>query len=372
MKETLKENLKPVIFIVIVLVLSAISAYPQLKLGGRVVEVIDGKTCVIQLPAGKLTAVLQFIEVPDPEQPFHQTVKTHLGELVLDKIVEFRPRGVMEGKTVGQIYIKGVDVGQQMLRDGAAWYSVAEKNSQDEDESLVYQNNEGQAKTEKRGVWGVANLKPVWEFRAEKAAAQKRLENDELTRGAFITEMQNQSKKLARSQPAAAAAKVEMWADVGGASQFDQPLGFGGLRAGYDPKLRAGHISTPSIFLDFPGAGFLKPVESRLFYVYKGDKGNVEDSVYVVGFMVSSKNYMFVKSNALTLTADSQKFVIGKAKRFSHQDKTGAQELLVYRITRAQLMKLVKAEKILVQIGPYKGGITNESITFINNLLNAS
>ena len=167
MKESFKENIKPFIFIVIVLFLTAISAYPQRKFAGRVVEVVDGKTCVVELPSGKLTVVLQYIEVPDPEQPLHDTVKAHLTNLVLDKKIELMPLGVIKNRTIGRLYVKGVDVSQQMLRDGAAWYSVAERSGQDEDESLVYQDNENQARSEKRGVWGVADLKPVWEYRAE-------------------------------------------------------------------------------------------------------------------------------------------------------------------------------------------------------------
>src|SRR5690606_17613651 len=117
-----KESLVGAIFIVIVLILTAISAYPQRKFGGRVVEVIDGKTCVIELAAGRVTAVLQYIEVPEQEQPLYQEVKDHLQKLVLEKQVEFLPRIVMKDRTVGQLLVKGVDISQQMLRDGAAWY----------------------------------------------------------------------------------------------------------------------------------------------------------------------------------------------------------------------------------------------------------
>lgn len=370
MKKSFKENLLPTVFIVIVLILTAISAYPQRKFSGRVVEVIDGKTCVIEMPVGRLTAVLQYIEIPEPEQPLYQTVKDHLQKLILDKTVEFLPRGVMKDRTVGQILVKGVDVSQQMLRDGAAWYAMPEKSGQDETESLVYLDNEKQAKAEKRGVWGVKNLKPSWEFRAEQSALEQQKQQEAIRSATFVREMQNRNKTLAQRQKPAP--QVEMWADVGGASQFDQPLGIGGLRAGFDPVKQIGHISTPSIFLDFPDAGFLQKVDSRLFYIYKGDKSNIEDSVYVLGFVTTSKEYRFLKSNNLTVTADAQKVALGKARRFFRSNGAFVQELLLYKITRAQLMKIVKAEKIFVQIGSYKGGISSESLTFINNLLSAS
>ncbi len=363
--------LKPIIFIVIVLILTAISAYPQRKFGGRVVEVIDGKTCVIQMPGGKLTAVLQYIEIPDPEQPLYDTVKDHLQALVLDKPVEFLPRGVMFDKTVGQLLVRGVDVGQQMLRDGAAWYSIPEKNGQNEAEGLRYQDNETQAKAEKRGVWGVPDLKPAWEYRAEKEAFARQQQKEALEKIKFAKALKSQNRRLANPQQSVP--QAEMWADVGeGDSSFDQPMGLGGLRAGFDPARRLGHISTPSIFLDFPKVDFLRRMESRLFYFYKGDKANIEDSVYLVAFLATSKEYKFAKSNNLVITADSQKVVLGKARRLFRKNNSYVEELLVYKITRAQLMKIAKAETIGVQMGNLTGGISSDSLMFINNLLNAS
>jgi endonuclease YncB( thermonuclease family) len=371
MKKNIKENWKPVVLIVVTLVLTAISAHPQRKFAGRVVEVVDGKTCVIALPAGRVTAELQYIEIPDPDQPLYQSVKEHLQKLVLDKKVEFLPRGVMVDRTVGQVFVGGVDVSQQMLRDGAAWHSIPEKSGQDSTQSLVYQDNETQAKTEKRGVWGVPDMKPVWEFRIEQAALRQKQKEEEARRNSFVNDKQQARRKppLPKPQPAP---QAELWAEVGGASQYEQPLGFGGMRGGFDPASRRGHISTPGIFLDFPKADFLQNIESRLFYLYQGDKKNIEDGTYVVAFLATAKDFRFIKSNNLTITADAEKIALGKAKRFFRQNGSAVQELLLYKITRADLLKIVKAEKIGVQIANYKGGISSESLAYINNLLKAS
>lgn len=368
MKESLKENLKPLIFIVIVLVLTAISAYPQRKFAGKVVEVVDGRTCVIQLTSGKITAVLQYIEIPEPEQPLYKVVREHLQGLVLGKTVEFLPRIVMSDRTAGQLLVKGVDVSQQMLRDGAAWYSIPEQSGQDEAESLVYIDNEAQAKAEKRGVWGLAGLKPSWEFRVEQAAIRRKKDEEEAKRAAFLREMESRKKVPVRQQ---IAPQMEMWANVGGASEFDEPLSFGGLRAGYDPRLRIGHVSTPSIYLNFPKSDFMS-AETRAFYVYRGDKTNVEFSVYAVGILVRSKESRFIKSNDLIITADGQKISLGKARRYPFEESSSVVELLVYKISRAQLMKIAKAGKISVQVGIHKGAITADSLMYINNLLNLS
>jgi endonuclease YncB( thermonuclease family) len=333
-----------------------------------VTEVVDGRTCVIQLTSGKVTAVLQYIEIPEPEQPLYQAVREHLTKLVLGQTVEFLPRIVMKDRTAGQLLVKGVDVSQQMLRDGAAWYSIPEQSGQDPAESLVYIDNETQAKAEKRGVWSLAELQPSWEYRAEQAALQRRKDEEEAKRAAFLREMESRKKVPVRPQ---VMAQMEMWANVGGASEFDQPLGFGELRAGYDPRVRIGHISTPSLYLDFPNSDFLG-AETRAFYVYRGDKTNIEDSVYAVGVLVKSKGHRFIKSNNLIITADGQKISLGRARRFPYEQPSFVVELLVYKITRAQLMKIAKAEKISFQIGAHRGVISNSSLITLNNLLNVS
>lgn len=370
MKENIRENLKPIIFIVAVLVLSAISAFPQRALTGKIVEVIDGKTCVFQMPTSRITVILQYVEVPEADQPLHRAMKAHLEKLVLDKYIEFNPRTVLKEGTVGQVLIEGVDISQQLLRDGAAWYMVPEKDSQKADERALYETSEAQAKAEKRGVWGAENLKPWWVIRAERAALEKKLEEEAAKKAIKLNQPTSQTKTPVQSRKNAP--KTEMWADVGGATEFDQPLGVGGLRAGYNPTARVGHISTPSVYLDFPKADLLQPVESRLFFIYRGDKTKIEDSAYVVGFLTSAKEYKFAKTNSLTITADSQKINLGKARRYFQQDISSVKELLLYRITKAQLQKIIKAEKLSVQIGGYKGILSKESLEYINNLLTAS
>ena len=363
------KNLKPLIFIVVVLILSAISAYPQRNIAGKVVEVIDGKTCVVEIANGKLTVVLQYIETPESGQPLYQTVKDHLQALILDKTVELNPRGIVDNKTIGQLWVKGVDVSEQMLRDGAAWYALPEKDGQAEAESLAYQEHEKQAKAEKRGVWSVENLKPSWEFRAEQAALAEKQRQEMLRQ---TTPAVTYRKKTPVRLIAAPQTQGELWADVGGANAYEQPIGAGGLLGGYNPTAKIGHISTPSIYLNFPAAGLLRQIESRVFYIYKGDKTKIEDSIYLVGFIATAKDYKFVKSNNLVITADGEKIAFGKAARFWRKNYENVQELLVYKMKRAQLMKLVKAEKITVQIGNYNGEISAESLALINNLLNAS
>lgn len=370
MKESVKENIKPLIFIVIVLFLTAISAYPQLKFGGRVIEVVDGKTCVVELPSGRLTVVLQYIEVPDPEQPLHETVKEHLRNLVLDKRVELMPNGVVKDRTFGRLYVKGVDISQQMLRDGAAWYSAVERSGQDEDDKAVYQNNENQAKAEKRGVWGVEGLKPVWEYRAEKEAQQKRLEKDALTRRSLVAEVQSRNKTL--TQPLKTVANDDLWGNIGAGAQYNLPYGVDDLRVGSDPVRKVGFIYTPGIFLNFPGEVFLRKAEARVLYGYGTAEANADRSVFLIGFVTASKDYKFAQKNGLTITADNQKIVATAMRRFFRQSVSSVEELIFYRVTRAQLIKITKARKVSIRLGDYSSAVSGESLASVKSLLSAT
>lgn len=364
------KTLKPIVFIAFVLVLTAVSAYPQLKFVGKVVDVTDGKTFVIEMPSGKLTGVLQYIEVPDPEQPLHQTVRDHLRNLILDKRVEFMPRGVMQTSTVGRLFVSGVDVSQQMLRDGAAWYSVTDRSSHDEDESRLYLDNENQAKAESRGVWGEPNLKPVWEYRAEKEALQKRLEKDKLERSAFVAGVQPRNKKL--TQPIKTVTNDELWGNIGAGAQYNQPYGVGDLRVGSDPVRKVGFIYTPGIFFDLPGGGFLRKAEARVLYGYGTAEANANRSVYLIGFVTASKDLKFEQKNSLTITAGNQKIVVGAMRRFVRQNAASVEELIFYRITRAQLMKIVQARKVSIRLGNYSSVVSGESLASVKNLMNAT
>src|SRR5688572_23468736 len=121
------KNPKPIPVLIITLIFASFG-YSQSTLTGRVVEVLDGKTVVIEISSGRLTAVLQYVEVPEPEQQLHGTVREHLEKLVLNKDVVFRSTGLGQGRTFGQLYVNSADVAVQMLRDGAAWHISPEKS----------------------------------------------------------------------------------------------------------------------------------------------------------------------------------------------------------------------------------------------------
>ena len=84
-----------------------VSAFAQREINGRVVEIIDGKTVVVEVgPNSKITAQLQFIEVPEADQPFYQTVKDHLEQLLLGQKIALKPQRLIKTQTIAQIFYR--------------------------------------------------------------------------------------------------------------------------------------------------------------------------------------------------------------------------------------------------------------------------
>ena len=82
------------ILLVALALITANAAFAQSRVGGRVVEIVDAKTVVIEMQnRSRIVAQLQYVEVPERGQPLDQIAKEHLGVLVLNKQVEFRARG---------------------------------------------------------------------------------------------------------------------------------------------------------------------------------------------------------------------------------------------------------------------------------------
>lgn len=368
---------KLILFIVLTLVFSA-SALAQRKFGGTVVDVIDGKTVVLEMQTGsRMTFELQYIEVPEPEQPLYQTVREHLQQMVGGKAVECVARGVAENRTLGQLFVGGVDVSQQMLRDGAAWHILPEKSGQAAAEGEVYQTNEAQAKAEKRGVWSIENLRPAWEFRAQKNEFKQREKVEPETIGNQTqTVSTSKSRRWTVEEQLKANSKLQIWNDIR-STQATEAIGAtggetsaGGLLSQYFASARIGYTSTPSTFINASAGSSRVTFDHRTFYFYRGDQSSgIEKDIFVLGFLTVSPNARFAKANSLTVIADGQKFVFAKLERLTGQTIKGYMEILLYKVSPAVLKKIANAKNVQVKVGQYSGAMGNDSQAGMKDLL---
>ena len=107
-------------------------------------------------------------------------------------------------------------------------------------------------------------------------------------------------------------------------------------------------------------------------YLYRDSAARGRDSIYLVGIFSEATDWKFLTANSLTIVADNQKIVVGKAYRLYRRTAYSAQELLLYRISRASIAKIAGARKLEINLGAYSGGLPENLQAMLKNLLQAS
>lgn len=315
-------RLRPIHVVVLVAAFALTGSAQFLTTGGEVVDVIDGRTIIVASPAGRVKIELQFIEVPEPQQQMHDAAKNHLRDLLLGKVVEYRPFRLFGDRTVGRVTLNKIDISLQMLRDGAAWHPVSGISAQDAQERRLYSEMEAAARSEKRGVWSVSALKPAWEFRAEREAASSQGKNAPLRPNARL---------------AARGKRTGAWADENPA------IGdVGMLTHGYDAAKRLGYVSTMLIQIEPSPDEADNKVTSYLdfTYHYREDAQKGRTGVFVVTLITYADNLRFLRKGDLYLV-EGKKTLMGKAKRTTTTVDGVIKEKLTYAVNRSAIEKLV-------------------------------
>lgn len=132
----------------------------QATKSGKVVTVIDGDTVRVLVGAEQIRVRLEGIDAPEAKQAFGQRAKEHLIDLVAGRTVDVHVTGLDRyGRTLGKLYLNGLDINQKMLSDGFAWhYTTYNLEKQ-------YSVAESEARSEQRGLWIDAAPIAPWEFR---------------------------------------------------------------------------------------------------------------------------------------------------------------------------------------------------------------
>lgn len=367
-----------VIFIVLIF---ALSAFSQRSLSGKVLEVIDGKTAVVEVVStgGKLSVVLQYVEIPESEQSLHAAVKEHLEKLILGKSVLLTVKGVVDTRTVTQLFVGGVDVTQQMLRDGAAWYSPAGAEDKSNTDNEIYISNQAQAKAEKRGVWGVEGLKPAWEFRAAKAERERAEEMAKLE--AIKKQNAAQYQKVSKKKlppPPAFFSNFEMWKSGRTAGMWDdiqlymadQQYNENGLFVYKVPTYNIAFIITKDAAVNVADGNSHPKIVCGVAYVTgKGIDAKEEKEFFGMGCRSESDKQSFKESNQLSFTNDGKKLSFGKAIHLGMQSDKRFNEMMVYFLDRNAVTKIAAANKVGIKIGNYSGEMSAAFHSMIKHLV---
>ena len=139
-----------------------------------VVEVHDGNTITVENVGRRIKVVLKGANAPVEDQPYSDVARQHLADLILGKqvAIEYTELG-KGGYLVGKVFYDKMDVGQQMIRDGVAWYDKTYENDLTEGERSLYAGSEEAARNERRGLWQEPSPTPPWEWKEAQSAKQK-------------------------------------------------------------------------------------------------------------------------------------------------------------------------------------------------------
>ena len=321
-------SLGRILFTFFFLAATAISAAAQLRTGGQVVDVVDGKTVIVTVPTGRVTVELQYIDVPEEGQSLHTVVKDHLRTLLVGKTVELHTKGLTRGKVSGKLLLNGVDVSQQMLRNGAAWHLAIDVSGQSEDEFGSYAESESLARQEKRGVWSVAGMEPAWQFRAK--AKQQQLGVTNRTVSAVSTRK-----------------RKGYWSDKN--PRLKDP---GGMTYGFNAATQTGFLGTPMLGVtenETLHPGQKMALELTYYYTENGKKGRA--GYWVVTLVSLADEWRFQRGNSLTVEVDGKDFVVGKPKRDTDKALYKMAEKLTYRLDSTTVEKIAHGGSVALKIG---------------------
>lgn len=181
------------------LLFTAVSA-EAVVVRGVVTEVRDGQSIVVLVGGRKLNVQLKGVAAPVLLQDFGGLSRLHLSNLVLDKPVEVQFSQLQSEKVVARVIWNDLDIGLQLIRDGAAWFDKVGNHSLTDEERALYSEAERLARNEMRGLWSDGSPMPPWEWkRAQEEKVEARVATAYKTRSASSLE----SEDIMRSKRAA-------------------------------------------------------------------------------------------------------------------------------------------------------------------------
>lgn len=137
---------------------------------GMIINVVDGDTVhLLNNNQEKLKVRLHHIDAPELDQSYGKESKFVLEQLILNKkVTVICDKKDKYKRLLGVISLDEVDVNLEMIKAGAAWhFKKYAKFDQAQDQYIIYDKNEHQAKLKKIGLWKEKAISP-WLWRKNK------------------------------------------------------------------------------------------------------------------------------------------------------------------------------------------------------------
>jgi endonuclease YncB( thermonuclease family) len=154
---------------ILTLLLMPIAAQ-QKTITGKVVGVSDGDTITVLDGSKRQHKVrLEGIDAPESAQAFGQKSKQSLSDLVFGRIVTVTSSKTDRyGRTLGKVHLEGKNINYVQVMYGMAWCYRDYAKDLSRDDAAAYEQAEGAAKADKRGLWADPSPVAPWEFRRGK------------------------------------------------------------------------------------------------------------------------------------------------------------------------------------------------------------
>jgi endonuclease YncB( thermonuclease family) len=311
-----------IIFVLTIFATGATSVLAQSYFSGQVIDVLDGKTMSVAVNNGTIKIQLDYIDVPEVGQPLNEIVHAHLKKLVLGKVVQYRARLISDDRSIGRVLLNGVDISQQMIRDGAAWHLPIKLSGQPQSEHASFAELQEAAKKDRLGIWAVPNLKPAWEFR------------DGITEGRNLKFSSSYGSAYVRN---AAKPRPGKWGDV------NPKLGnVGALYSGYNAESKTGFLSTGismvSLNVDAMDERFRNTkLYADITYWYTESDASGRTGTFVLTLISENDTPLFNRNQELYLISEKGKILVGRGKRAESRSGGKVFEKMTFNVSRANM-----------------------------------
>lgn len=147
------------------LLLFLFSCEPQTgDITGEVVSVADGDTMTILTVLGERIKIrLEGIDAPERGQDYGTKARQFLNDLCYGKTLTIKNKGEDQyGRVLGVVFVDGLNVNEELVRNGLAWYYDYFVNDP------ILDSLEQQARNKKLNIWSKKNPVSPYEFRKNK------------------------------------------------------------------------------------------------------------------------------------------------------------------------------------------------------------
>jgi endonuclease YncB( thermonuclease family) len=382
--------LKKSLFVVFIFVVFSLqTAFSQGLINGTVVDVIDGRTLVVLNAVGKnINVRLRYLEIPEPEQPLSDVVKNHLKDLALGKKIYATKIQIFSNYTLGVVMINEravkTDLSQQMIRDGAGWFDVYDASSATDESAGDYKETEMLAKNEKRGVWGIPEMKTPWAYREEKDAGKvtgsststnnrTAKKADDMSLAEMVKNSSNDTNGFGRlaiydfeyktAKPVAGTDNSPEMKSVSTAG--NNPTN--DLNQVYIAQIGKGYVSTKAFEFNIKNGKTNQKLALSFGYDYSIQNSN--KSISGLGLIVVAKleKLAFLKGKNVAVILDEGKKVSLGVGRYS--SKNNVEGIIFPNLNRDEVLSILESNSVTISIGKFKKKVDDSYKQTIDNFV---